>query len=697
MARGALSARRSRAKGRWLVAARVLWLAVVLVELAIFAAAVPPYWSQLSTVCADPSGAECNWPQLLPAEVEMLEGWGLTIDAYAVYTLAIHVAASLVYFAVGGLIFWRKHDDWYGLFVSLFLITFGAGGVSAVFDSAFLWAYPEAALVTTIFILQFPALGLFLVTFPDGRFVPRWGWIVALLWVMQLLLWERLDGGPPLIFAAELLLVYGSTLAVMVYRYLRVSDVAQRQQTKWLVFGLALGVSTFALLGLLALSFPGFGEPGSAFGILEGTHVVLLFTPIPLAVGVAILRYRLWDIDLIINRALVYGALTAAVVGVYVLLVGYLGALFQTRDNLLVSLAATGLVAVLFHPLRERLQRGVDRLTYGERDDPYAAISRLGKRLEAALEPEAVLPTIVQTVREALRLPYAAVALGTEDDLVSESGKRVADPLRLPLLYRGEPVGELLLAPRSGEEGFSPADRHLLEGLARQAGVAAHAVRLTNDLKSSRERLVTAREEERRRLRRDLHDGLGPTLGSLPLKLDVADDLVVEDPAAARELLRGLKIQAQSAVVDIRRLVYDLRPPALDDLGLLGALRELAAQHGTGGLDVAAELPEELPPLPAAVEVACLRIAQEALTNVARHSGANACVVRLDVGPKALRLEVSDDGRGLGAGNGSGVGLHSMRERAEELGGSCVVDQRSGGGTRVRALLPLTQADREKR
>ena len=167
---------------------------------------------------------------------------------------------------------------------------------------------------------------------------------------------------------------------------------------------------------------------------------------------------------------------------------------------------------------------------------------------------------------------------------------------------------------------------------------------------------MTAREEERRRLRRDLHDGLGPTLGSLPLKLDVADDLVVEDPAAARELLRELKTQAQSAVVDIRRLVYDLRPPALDDLGLLGALRELAAQHNADGLNVTVELPEELLPLSAAVEVACLRIAQEALTNVARHAGANACVVRLDVDPKALRLEVSDDGRGLGAGNRVGRG-----------------------------------------
>ncbi len=227
--------------------------------------------------------------------------------------------------------------------------------------------------------------------------------------------------------------------------------------------------------------------------------------------------------------------------------------------------------------------------------------------------------------------------------------------------------------------------------MARQAGVAVHAVRLTADLQRSRERLVTAREEERRRLRRDLHDGLGPTLGSLPMKLDVADDLVEEDPAAARELLRGLKSQARSAVADIRRLVYELRPPALDDLGLVGAVREVAAQHGADGLRASVEAPKMLPPLPAAVEVAAYRIAQEALTNVVRHSGAAECAVRLALGEECgtLRLEIEDDGIGIGEDRGTGVGLHSMRERAEELGGECVVESPPGGGTRVSASLPI--------
>ncbi len=424
--------------------------------------------------------------------------------------------------------------------------------------------------------------------------------------------------------------------------------------------------------------------------------------------GIAILKYRLYDIDLVINRTLVYAALTAAILGLYVLVVGGFGTLLQTQGNLAVSLLATGIVAVLFQPLRARLQRGVNRLTYGERDDPYTVVSRLGQRLEATLAPEAALRTIVETTAQALKLPYSAIALKQDYGEVvtaAEYGTPVGEPVALPLTYQKEPVGQLLLAPRAPGETFSPSDRRLLEDLARQAGVALHAARLTADLQHSRERLVTAREEERRRLRRNLHDGLGPQLASLTLKHDAARNLLTQDPAATDALLVELKAQTQDAISDIRRLVYDLRPPALDELGLVSAIREQATRYdfpggadggerNADGLAVSVEAPRRLPPLPAAVEVACYRIAQEAVTNVTRHARASVCGIRLsiDEAENEFELEVLDDGVGLPVERRVGVGLASMRERAAEFGGSCVVEPGPAGGTRVLARLPLSSS-----
>lgn len=217
----------------------------------------------------------------------------------------------------------------------------------------------------------------------------------------------------------------------------------------------------------------------------------------------------------------------------------------------------------------------------------------------------AALRTIVETVAHALKLPYAAITLRQDGEFLTAAqyGTPVDEPVVLPLAYQTEPVGQLILAPRAPGDTFSASDKRLLEDLARQSGVAVQAVRLTADLQRSRERLVTAREEERRRLRRDLHDGLGPQLAAQTLKVGSARSLYAHDPAAADALLAELEADMEAAVADIRRLVYALRPPALDKLGLVGAIRESAAQYGANGLSISLHAPERLPPLPAAVEV----------------------------------------------------------------------------------------------
>lgn len=582
--------------------------------------------------------------------------------------------------------------------------------------------YPAAttALTTWLWVPGVGLLGIYLpLLFPDGRLPSRrwriltWfaGAVIVCLSVTFVLDPGPLDGLPGVrnpfgvdwlrrfedagIFVVALLpLCILASAAGLISRF-RHSGREVRQQIKWLALAVVLvGLAYLSTIAATLLA-PGSLESGAQPGWLSlmQNAVLMSYAVVPVAVGVAVLKHRLFDVDVVINRALVYGTLTASVVGVYVVVVGYLGATFRVEDNLAVSLVATGLVAVLFAPLRERLQRAVDRLIYGERDDPYAAISRLGRRLEATIAPDAVLPTIVETLKETLKIPYAAIALGREGspEVTASAGRPTKGTFRLPLSYQNEPVGELVLGSRQGEAGFSAADRRLLSDLALQAGVAAHAVRLNADLQRSRERLVTAREEERRRLRRDLHDGLGSQLAGLNVQAGVLRRLIPTDPDAADELAAELRTELQAAIADIRRLVYELRPPTLDDLGLIEALNQLVARYQTGeGLRVRVQIQETTdgPRLPAAVEVAVYRITQEALTNVARHARAEACVVSLAVSDE-VRLQVVDDGDGMPEGHTTGVGLVSMRERAEELGGTCVVGGMPGGGTRVSVTLPI--------
>jgi two-component system NarL family sensor kinase len=401
------------------------------------------------------------------------------------------------------------------------------------------------------------------------------------------------------------------------------------------------------------------------------------------AIGSAILRYGLYDLDVVVNRALVYAILTAILCG------GYLGAVAGLQElaghELLASLAAAAAVAVLFAPLRLRLQRAADRLLYGERRDPYAVIASLGERL--SVRATDVLPALAETVARTLKLPFVGIELEQDGALepAVELGTLRGEPLVLPLAFQGAAIGCLTLGRRTPADPFTRAELRLFEDVARQVAVAAHAVSLNADLQRSREHLVAAREEERRRLRRDLHDGLGPTLAGIQLQVGSARMLLSTDLEEADRLLARLVSETRAAIADVRNLVYDLRPPALDELGLVGALRQQASRFP--GLDVTVQAPDEVAELPAAVEVAAYRIATEAVTNAARHACAQRCVVRLSLNG-ALELEVADDGVGMLPGWSPGVGITSIRERAAELGGTCTLGN-EGAGTVVRARLPL--------
>jgi len=466
----------------------------------------------------------------------------------------------------------------------------------------------------------------------------------------------------------------------------------ERQQMKWLGYALGLMMLSWIIGSIITYLW----ADNTLMTDLRYVMSNLALLGIVVATGIAILRYRLYDIDVVINRTLVYGALTASVVLIYVLLVGGLGTFFQAQGNILITLLATGLIAVLFQPLRERLQRGVNRLIYGERDDPIEALSRLGKQMEVALPSDQVLPTLVKTIAQTLKLPYVGITQKGRPD--TSFGQEAENSMSFPFIFQGETTGVLVASPRSQGESFSLAEIHLLQNLARQAGVVVRNAQLTADLQRSRQTLVTAREEERHRLRRDLHDGIGPTMAGLALKMDAAKDLVTsglesgknEELEEAVQLLDELKSQTQETVQNIRQIVHTLRPPSLDVLGLVPALQAHFGQVATPrSLNIQmTTAPQRFPRLSAAVEVATYHIILEAVTNVINHAQARRCNVFLTFENNRLKMEIKDDGVGLPTTHNHGIGLDSMRERAEELGGHLELSS-SSGGTLVCVEIPI--------
>ncbi|MBL8132978.1 MAG: hypothetical protein JNL42_14050 [Anaerolineae bacterium] len=426
---------------------------------------------------------------------------------------------------------------------------------------------------------------------------------------------------------------------------------------------------------------------------LQWDVIPLLSIPVAVGLSVSLLFYQLFDIRVVIQRSLVWGALSLMIVVVYVVVVGTLSAAFQDQTSPLFALIATGIVAIFFASVRARLQRVVNWLLYGERDNPYQVIAHLSRRLEQSLAPGEALAQIVKTVSSALKLPYAAIELLQDQRYVRMAswGDEPEERIDYPLINGGQPIGRLVVAPRAPGEALTPGDHQLLTDLLFHAESVIRAVQLTADLQHSREKLVMAREEERRRVSHDLHDGLGPSLASLMMLTDAARNLLKVDPEQVDPLLVDLKAQAGEALADIRRLVYELHPPALAQRGLRAAITDKAHELERGSdMRISVDIPAELPQMPAAAEVALYRICLEAMTNVVRHAGAACCAVRL-ICDDVLRLEICDDGVGLPENHRTGVGLVSMVERAVELGGSCVIERRNKGGTRVIAHLPYVR------
>lgn len=618
-------------------------------------------------------------------------------ESFFIYLIALRYAALSVFWLVALLIFWRRPEDWIASLVSWVLLLLPFSLVLGAEDEP--WSS----------ILAFLDFGLFLLLlyiFPDGRFIPRsrvrrilLGFILLSTPILALALITLLRPNYQLneqgYFA--LLSTFAAAIACGVasqlYRFRFVADSAQRQQTRWVLFGLSAQL-IWMIWGLLFVAFVSLDTIDESIWALISLHVMVLVPlMIPVSFGVAILRDGLWNVDPLVNRVLVYAMLTVSIVSLYILIVGALSLLFQSRGSLLVALVATGAVALVFQPLRDRLQKAANRLMYGERNDPIGVLTRLAKQLETADDPETILPTLVETVAVTLKYPYVAIWLPEKPDEIwqpaASVGQRQGHVELVPIRYERQEIGRLEVAPRSPREKLAEADRLLLANIAQLAATTIRTLELNEQLKQSRRQMVTAREEERRRIRRDLHDGLGPVLAALTLQADTAVDLVYDDPDEATTLLKKMRAKAQAAVADIRHLVYGLRPPALDELGLTGALRQYSASLELGELIIDIDAPSPLPALPAAVEVAAYRIAQEAIGNVVCHAQATLCTMRLALEDDLFLVEIIDNGVGLPGYGSPGIGIWSMKERAAELGGKCTIESLSGGGVRVRVGLPL--------
>jgi signal transduction histidine kinase len=409
---------------------------------------------------------------------------------------------------------------------------------------------------------------------------------------------------------------------------------------------------------------------------------LLTAVAVPISMAVAVLNYRLYGLDTVINRAVVW---LIPAVPATVGLVTYLANQYDDLKPYQYLLIAGAVLACSF---------GGNRLLYGIRHDPFQVLGNLDTLLSRTADPHLALFLLAKTTAEALHLPYLAVEARDGDGhrLLAEFGRATTATEPIDMITRGEPIGRLLTGRRSPTWPLTTPERRLLDQVAQRAAVAVDAGRLIRELRDTREQIVRARAEERRRLHFDLHDGLGPTLQGLSLQV-AALRRKVDGPPATQRIIDGIATDLQTGRDEVRRVVEQLQPAALNG-GLASALRAECRRCTAPGLTVQDDIDERLGHLPAAVEVAAFRIACEALTNVRRHAHARHCTVRAHR-DQSLVLEIIDDGVGIPAAHRDGVGLTSIQERADELGGHCTITPARPAGTSVKVWLPVPEkADR---
>jgi signal transduction histidine kinase len=655
-----------------------------------------------------------------------IQGWGSAADDF------VMVIIFSSFGVVGALVASRQPRNaigWIFLGITLAVLVAFLADTYARYSFRVLATPPPGAVVAawlsswTWIAFISPTLTFLPLLFPDGHLPsPRWrifAWLAGIFEFLAVagfaLAPGTLEGyrilnpfGVPALrglaqFLAGpsvlLILALGlASVASLLLRYRR-ADGERRQQIKWFAFAAALMITWF--LASAILEAVGLFNP-----VVDTVGLALAFGSIPVAAGIGILKYRLFDVDLVISRTVLYGALAAIVTALYVAIVVGIGALVGSQGSLPLSILATAVIALAFHPLRERARRFANRLVYGKRATPYEVLSEFGERLAGSYATEDVLPRLARVVGEGVGADRATVWLRVGSDLRPEAswpgGQGPSGPLPLAgdglpsfdaeerafeVRHQGDLLGALTVSTSPGQP-ITPTGERLVEDLAAQAGLILRNVRLIEELRESRQRIVAAQDQERRRLERNIHDGAQQQLVALAVRLNLAKSLAAKEAPKVAELLEGIKGETQDALDNLRDLARGIYPPLLADKGLAAAL-ESQARKAAVPVTVA---PDGIGRYPEEIEAGVYFCVLEALQNVTKYAEASAVTIRLGQRDGELVFEVSDDGRGFDpAATPSGSGLQNMADRLEALGGRVAVDSAPGQGTTVTGRIPVAK------
>jgi signal transduction histidine kinase len=704
---------------RWLTLAQIGWVLLALAVVVVPIAGMPLALAQFRTLCWEAS--TCSLTGQLTAEgLAQLQDPGFSLDLYAMLSVAAPTAAAAVWIGTGLLLVWRRPRYPLALLTGAFLLL-GSIGTSdgplldALAASNGFWAVGTAVLHS----LTAVSLGILAAVFPDGRWVPRWTPLLPLGWLAWHLFFDVLPGSEPFSVPALVGLVV-VTVWAQLWRFRYGADVIQRQQIKWAVFGFSGTLFGWLLVDTLGdRVFADQLQPGSPWVLPLNVALYAVWLPVPVSIGVAVLRHRLWDIEPIVHRTLVYGALAAFITLSYVAVVVGIGTLVGAHGDsaaassggaLILSLLTTAAVAVAFQPVREWLQRLVNRLVYGQRASPYEVLANFSRQIAGALTVDQVLPAMAEVAARGVGAQRSRVRVyvpGGQDRAIAWPAEAIDQPFErtVPVLYQGTPVGEIAVTNKSGDP-LSPTGSALLADLAAQAGLALSNVRLTlelqsrldqlavqaDELRASRQRIVAAQDAERRRLERDIHDGAQQQLVAIAVNARLTRKLLGATPTPAAAMLDDIGVQIGEALDNLRDLAHGVFPVLLADRGLVPALRAHVARS-SAMVGVEAAPPIASARFDAAIEAAVYFCCLEALQNAAKHAPGAPVTLQLTATDASLAFSVRDEGPGFDVPSVvRGMGLHSMADRLAALDGVLTIDSAPGGPTVVAGHVPLSAA-----